>query len=67
VYHDDADAATIDIWTQWIIPLQKFADQGVNMTDVDSISIGLGDKNNLQASGSGTLFIDDIGVGRSAP
>ena len=67
VYHDDANAATTDVWTQWIIPLQKFADQGVNLKDVDSISIGLGDKNNLQAGGSGTIFIDDIGVGRSAP
>ena len=70
VYHDDANmlkAATTDVWTKWVIPLQKFADQGVNLTDVDSISIGLGDKNNLQAGGSGTVFIDDIGVGRSAP
>ena len=67
VYHDDPNAATIDTWTQWIIPLQKFADQGVNLTDIDSISIGFGDKNNLQAGGSGAVFFDDIGVGRSAP
>ena len=67
VYHDDANAATTDVWTQWIIPLQKFADQGVNLTDVDSISIGLGDKDNLQPGGSGKVFIDDIGVGRSTP
>jgi len=67
VYHDDANAATTDVWTKWVIPLQKFADQGVNLADVDSIAIGLGDKNNLQAGGSGTVFIDDIGVGRSAP
>ena len=66
VYHDNPDAATIDTWTKWVIPLQKFADQGVNLTDVDSISIGFGDKNNLQAGGSGKIFIDDIGVGRSA-
>jgi hypothetical protein len=44
-----------------------FADQGVNLTDIDSIAIGFGDKNNLQAGGSGTMFFDDIGVGRSAP
>ena len=67
VYNDDANAATTDVWTHWIIPLQKFADQGVNLTDVDSISIGLGDKDNLQPGGSGKVFIDDIGVGRSAP
>ena len=68
VYHDDADAATTDVWTQWIIPLQMFADQGVNLTDIDSISIGLGNPGAPgQPGGSGTLFIDDIGVGRSAP
>jgi hypothetical protein len=67
VYHDDADAATIDVWTQWIIPLQEFADQGINLTDVDSISVGLGNKDDMLPGGSGKLFIDDIGVGRSAP
>jgi hypothetical protein len=68
VYHDDANAATTDVWTQWIIPLQNFADQGVILTDVDSISIGLGNPGAPgQPGGSGTLFIDNIGVGRSAP
>ena len=67
VYHDDPDAATTDIWTKWVIPLQKFADQGVNLTNIDSIVIGFGDKNNLQAGGSGIVFFDDIGMGRSAP
>ena len=66
VYHDDANAATTDVWTQWIIPLQEFADQGVVLTDVDSISIGLGNPGAPgQPGGSGTLFIDNIGVGRS--
>ena len=67
VYHDDANAATTDVWTKWVIPLQKFADQGVNLADVDRIAIGLGDKNSVQVGGSGTIFIDDIGVGKSAP
>ena len=65
VYHENPDAATIDVWTKWVIPLQAFTDQGVNLTDVDSIAIGFGDKNNLKAGGSGTVFFDDIGVGRS--
>jgi hypothetical protein len=49
------------------VGLQKFADQGVNLTNVDSMAIGFGDKNNLQAGGSGIVFFDNIGVGRSAP
>ena len=67
VYHDDANAATINVWTQWIIPLQKFANQGIILRDIDSISIGLGNKDDIQPGGSGKLFIDDIGMGRSAP
>ncbi|MHC4430509.1 MAG: discoidin domain-containing protein [Planctomycetota bacterium] len=67
VYHDEPDAATIDTWTKWIIPLQMFADQGVNLTDVDKISIGFGDKDNLIAGGSGIVYFDDIGIGKSVP
>ena len=61
VYHDDPAAATIDTWTEWIIPLQVFADQGIILTDVDRISIGLGTKGNMTApGGSGKMYFDDI-------
>jgi len=61
VAQDDPAAATIDVWTEWRIPLQAFADQGVNLADVDSIAIGLGSKAGLVSSGgSGTVFFDDI-------
>jgi hypothetical protein len=61
VAQDDPAAATIDVWTEWRIPLQAFADQGVNLTNVDSIAIGLGTKAGVASSGgSGTIFIDDI-------
>ncbi|MFH1719450.1 MAG: hypothetical protein ABIF19_19025, partial [Planctomycetota bacterium] len=49
-------------WTQWRIDLQQFADQGINLSDVDSISIGVGDKNNPGIGGSGEMFFDDIGL-----
>ena len=66
VAHEDPGAATIDIWTEWRIPLRAFADQGVNLADVDSIAIGLGSKAGAAASGgSGTLYIDDIRLYRS--
>ena len=59
--HDDANVAQKPPWRQWIIPLQAFADQGVNLTNVNSIAIGLGSKSGTAAiSGSGTIFIDDI-------
>jgi len=60
VAHDDPGAATTHTWTQWLIPLQAFADQGINLTDVEKIAIGLGSKGGPAAGGSGTMYIDDI-------
>jgi hypothetical protein len=40
--------------------VQAFADQGVNLADVDTLSIGIGSRANPQAGGSGVLYIDDI-------
>jgi hypothetical protein len=39
---DDPVAATVDTWTEWVIDLQSFADQGVNLVDVGQIAVGLG-------------------------
>jgi hypothetical protein len=60
VVNEDTSAAQRDVWTEWLIPLQAFADQGVNLSDVDSIAIGLGDKASPQPGGSGIMYIDDI-------
>ena len=59
--YDDPSAVTISSWTEWVIPLQTFADRGINLTNVDKIAIGLGTKGNATAAGgSGTIYIDDI-------
>jgi hypothetical protein len=60
IYHENPDAALIEEWTEWRIDLQEFAAQGVNLANVNTISIGFGDKNNLQAGGSGMVLFDDI-------
>jgi len=60
VYHDNPDATTIKTWTEWIIYLQEFADQGMNLANVDTISIGFGDKNGPYSGGSGYVYFDDI-------
>ena len=66
VVHDDPAAATIDTWTEWVIPLQAFADQGIILTDFDRIAIGLGTRGNTTVSGgSGKIFFDDIRLYRS--
>ncbi|MBL7186510.1 MAG: LamG domain-containing protein [Phycisphaerae bacterium] len=67
VYHEDPAAAHGTSWTEWPIPLSAFADKGVNLAAVNTISIGLGDKNNITAGGSGVLYVDDIRLYRSAP
>jgi len=64
--HDDPVAAQIGIWTKWVIPLQAFADQGINLADIDRIMIGLGTRGNLTApGGTGKMYFDDIRLDRS--
>jgi hypothetical protein len=61
VVHDDPAVAQIDTWTEWVIALQTFADQGINLTNVDRIAIGLGTRGNMTVpGGSGKMFFDDI-------
>jgi hypothetical protein len=56
VDHDDPDAATKTTWTQWNVNLQAFADQGVNLANVDSITLGL----SSVTGGTGIMYFDDI-------
>jgi hypothetical protein len=66
VVHDDPAAAQFDTWTEWVIPLEVIADQGVVLTDVDRIAIGLGTRDNMTTpGGSGKMFFDDIRLYRS--
>ena len=61
IAHDDLNVAQASTWREWLIPLQAFADQGINLTNMDKIAIGLGTKAGMPApGGSGTMFIDDI-------
>ncbi len=60
------NAAQLETWTEWTIDLQEFADQGVNLANVNTIAIGLGNKKNPVAGGSGTIYIDDIRLYRPA-
>jgi len=60
VYHDDPAATQISRWTEWVIDLSAF---GVDLTNVNSISIGVGTRNAPAAGGgAGTVHIDDIGL-----
>jgi hypothetical protein len=57
-------AATAADWTRWTIPMSSF--NGVSFSKVKRLTIGVGTKGGSTAGGSGVVFIDDIGYGRSA-
>ena len=63
VNNDNPDAATLTRWTQWNIDLQAFADQGVNLANVNSITLGL----SSVTGGTGMMYFDDIRLYPPAP
>jgi len=63
VNHDNPDAAKRGSWTQWNIDLTRFSDQGVNLSNVTSITLGL----SSVAGGTGILYFDDIRLYNLAP
>ncbi len=58
VYNNSRGPTRINVWTRWNIDLTQFA--GVDLTDVNTITIGIGDKHNPQAGGSGVVYFDDV-------
>ena len=60
VDHNDPNATQVSTWTEWSINLTDFSNQGVVLTNIDSISIGFGDKANPQPGGTGVVYFDDI-------
>jgi len=58
VYHDDPAATQLMGWKRWVIDLAAF---GVNLSNVNSVTIGVGTKNAPAAGGgTGTMYFDDI-------
>ena len=54
----DADAILTTIWERWPIDLSNLASQGLNLSAIDSLTLGIGDP--AVAGGTGTVFFDDI-------
>jgi len=63
VDNDNPDAPLANSWTAWNIDLQSFADKGVNLSNVNSITLGLGSV----TGGTGTMYFDDIRLYPPAP
>jgi len=60
IYYDDPNASLTSQWAEWNIPLQSFADKGADLTNVSSLGIGIGNRENPQPGGEGIVYIDDI-------
>ncbi|MCX5644288.1 MAG: protein kinase [Phycisphaerae bacterium] len=61
--HPDPAAVQAIAWQTWLIPLSEFTSAGVNLASVKRMTLGVGDRNNPKAGGSGVIYLDDIGVG----
>ena len=51
-------------WQQWLIPFSDL--DGINLGSVERLYLGVGDRDNPSAGGTGVIFIDDIGIGHPA-
>jgi hypothetical protein len=65
VYYPDndnivTDATQIDTFTEFNIDLKDFQDQGVNLADVNSVTVGIGTRGNTTPGGAGKMYIDSI-------
>jgi hypothetical protein len=60
IYNDDPNAVLMTSWTEWVVPLQDFADAGANLSNVNSFGIGFGDSSSTEPGVEGTVFIDDV-------
>jgi hypothetical protein len=60
VTHSEAAAARLTTWTEWKIPLSGLT--GVNLAKVKRLYIGVGDRKNPAAGGTGRVYIDNIRV-----
>ena len=67
VNNDNPNAAQTTSWTQWDIDLTRFADQGENLANVTSITLGLGNRTHPVAGGAGMMYFDDIRLYKPVP
>jgi hypothetical protein len=61
IFHNHIRATLADTWTQWTIDLREFSSQGVNLADVETLSIGFGTgQTGAETGATGLMFFDDI-------
>jgi hypothetical protein len=62
VTNDNPNVAQVETWTEWRIDLQAF---DINLANVNTITLGFGNRSNPVAGGAGMVFFDDIRLYRS--
>jgi len=60
VKHKDPNAVLLDTWQEWNVDLKAFSNAGVNLASVKKMYLGVGDRVNPKAGGTGSLYFDDI-------
>ncbi len=64
VSHPDPLAVLQAEWQTWNIPLDELASAGVRADRIETMYIGVGDRNNPTSGGQGLIYIDDIWFGK---
>ena len=49
-------------WQQWNIPLADLIADGIDVTSIRKITVGVGDLDNPQPGNIGIIYVDDIRV-----
>jgi hypothetical protein len=63
VTHPDPDAVLTTEWTSWVVPFTEFSAADVDLENVKTLHLGIGDRDNPTPTGSGMVYIDDIEIG----
>ena len=64
VRSEEPEAVLATEWQQWVIPYSDLA--GVNLSRVTTMYIGIGNRTNPTAGGTGVIYVDDVAFGRPA-
>ena len=67
VVHPDPGVVKAMNWVEWVIPLSEFTDAGVSLAAVQTMYIGVGDRENPVPGGVGPVYIDDIYLTKPVP
>jgi internalin A len=65
--YPDPNAVLTEQWQKWSVPLADLVADGIDVTSIRKLSIGVGDPDNPQPGDIGIIYIDDIRIIQSKP